>query len=54
MSAIHVQEACETLEGLLERDIEKKVLTHDEFHALNRLLLEASVWLGYKVKEEEQ
>ncbi|MFD2046023.1 hypothetical protein ACFSTA_12465 [Ornithinibacillus salinisoli] len=53
---LDVQEACETLEGLLEREskVENGHLTMKEFNALNKLLLEATVKLGYKVQEENK
>lgn len=47
-----VQEACEVLEALIERDAKTKVLNIKEFLALNKLLLEAQVKLGYKIPEK--
>ncbi|WP_181397465.1 hypothetical protein [Gracilibacillus dipsosauri] len=53
---LEVQEACETLEDLLEREskIDNGHLMMKEFNALNKLLLEATVHLGYKVREENK
>lgn len=48
---MNIQEACETLEGLLERDLKKQILKSKEFNALNKILLEATLKLGYKIKE---
>lgn len=46
------QEACEVLEGLLERDKKNTILTEKEFLALNQLLYDAAVKLGYKVPDK--
>lgn len=48
-----VQSVCEVIENLLDRDTKEEILTVQESIALNHLLLEASIHLGYKVPEEK-
>ncbi|WP_186324577.1 hypothetical protein [Bacillus mycoides] len=50
---MEVQRACEVIESLLDRDIKEEFLTLQESIALNQILLEASIKLGYKVTEEK-
>jgi len=53
MEAMEVQQHCEVIEALLTRDATNKgrVLTHEEFAALNEVLLVCQVKLGYEVDE---
>lgn len=51
MGSSPVQNACEVLEDLLERDIHDEVLTTKEFHAINTVLLELTVKRKYAVPE---
>lgn len=44
-----IQEACEVIEDLLDRDLKQQHLSNEEFNALNKLLLEAK-----SVKESNQ
>lgn len=48
---MNVQEACETLEELLQKDIKNSSLNNKEFIALNLILLEAAMKLNYKVPD---
>ncbi|MBP1950300.1 hypothetical protein [Virgibacillus litoralis] len=45
-----IQEACEVMDDFLERDTKEHLLNTEEFNALNKILLECSVKLGYQVK----
>ena len=47
---MNIQQACEVIESLLERDTKQEILTTKEFNALNKTLLECQIKLGYEAE----
>lgn len=49
---MNTQEACEIIEEMIQNSINNNRISNKEFNALNKLLLEASAYLGYEVPDK--